>query len=70
MMKMKKGLNTLGLGAEVQEMCHGAVEYMKRWKENILYWKIRQSGLTLGTVAEGVDGGLCYIITIHTILIP
>jgi hypothetical protein len=68
MMKMKKGLNALG--AEVQEMRHGAVGYMKRWKENILYWKIRQSALTLGTVAEGVDGGLCNIITIHTILIP
>jgi hypothetical protein len=43
---------------EVQVTRHGAVGYMKRWKENILYGKIRQSGLTLGPVAEGVDGGL------------
>jgi hypothetical protein len=68
MMKMKKGLNALG--AEFQVTRHGAVRYMKRWKENILYWKIRQSGLTLGPVAEGVDGRLCNIITIYTILIP
>jgi hypothetical protein len=68
MMRMKKGLNALG--AEVQRTRHGAAGYMKRWKENILYWKIRQSGLTLGTVAEGVDGGLCNVIIIYTILIP
>ena len=55
MMKMKKGLNALG--AEIQETRHGAVGYMKRWKENIFYWKIRQSGLTLGPVAAGEDGG-------------
>jgi hypothetical protein len=49
---------------------HGAVGYMKDGKKNILYRKIRLSGLTLAAVAEGVDGGLCNIITMHTILIP
>jgi hypothetical protein len=49
---------------------------MRNWahekdeKKTFYYRKIRQYGITLGPVAEGEDGGLCNIITIHTILIP
>jgi hypothetical protein len=46
---------------------------MRNWaheKKTFYYRKIRKYSETLGPVAEGVDGGLCNIITIHTILIP